>query len=256
MYIKVPILMADPLSIASGIAGILSLAGVILCRSYEYGIAVKDAPADFLRLLDEITSLSGVLFRLQALVNVEGSSSNVNIKGGDTETGPDHDLSLRYSGIKTHYQMTLAGKAGGDINIKSAPPPLLSPCEQVSGLNHPLSECQVLLEEISKALENAMPTSGTSNRSVSEGGEEKQKLGSKFSLKIIKRLCWPMKHHEILEYLNRLERLKATLSLALLKDVAYVNPPLIPIEIETCYSIHTKLTICNKFQNNLQRNTE
>src|SRR5689334_14417751 len=60
--------MADPLSISSGIAGILSLAGLVLSQCYQYGCNVAGAPEEAQKLISEVTSLSGILVGIQAMV--------------------------------------------------------------------------------------------------------------------------------------------------------------------------------------------
>ena len=59
--------MADPLSIGSGIAGLISLAGLVLGQCYKYGCAVADAPGEAKRLAAELATLSGVLVTIQGL---------------------------------------------------------------------------------------------------------------------------------------------------------------------------------------------
>ncbi|CAK1363464.1 unnamed protein product [Cercospora beticola] len=59
--------MADPLSIASGIAGLITLADIIIERTYRYIKNSKNATKDAQRLLLEIQSFSGVLHSLRVL---------------------------------------------------------------------------------------------------------------------------------------------------------------------------------------------
>jgi len=61
------VVMADPLSISSGIAGLISLAGVVIGQCYRYGCAVSGAPEEARRLIAEITGLSGILIGVQSL---------------------------------------------------------------------------------------------------------------------------------------------------------------------------------------------
>ncbi len=60
--------MTDPLSIATGVAGIISLAGVVIGQCYRYGCGVSDAPDEARRLVFEVTGLSGILVGVQGLV--------------------------------------------------------------------------------------------------------------------------------------------------------------------------------------------
>lgn len=59
--------MADPLSIASGIAGLITLADVVIERTYKIIIICKRASEDARRLLREVQSLVGVLKGLHVL---------------------------------------------------------------------------------------------------------------------------------------------------------------------------------------------
>ena len=81
--------MADPVSIASGIAGLISLAGQVSLACYQYGCAVKGAPKDIQDLQNEVTSLAGVLTSVQALVEAKdaGSSSSGQEKSQEVELG-------------------------------------------------------------------------------------------------------------------------------------------------------------------------
>jgi Cdc6-like AAA superfamily ATPase len=57
----------DPLSITAGIAGLITLADIIIERTYNYIRYCKDAATDALRLLTEVQGLLGVLRSLQIL---------------------------------------------------------------------------------------------------------------------------------------------------------------------------------------------
>lgn len=61
--------MADPLSLAASIAGLISLADVIFRTTYKFVRAAKDAKDEIQSLLDEINNLSSVLRRLEALAS-------------------------------------------------------------------------------------------------------------------------------------------------------------------------------------------
>ena len=65
--------MADPLSIASGIAGIITLAGSIVSSTYKYAHAVKGAFSETRALMDEIMSLTGVLTAVKSLLETEAN---------------------------------------------------------------------------------------------------------------------------------------------------------------------------------------
>lgn len=65
--------MADPLSIASAIAGLLALSGTILSSGYKYVHDVKDAPQELRQLLRDTAALDALLDQLRALTSREGA---------------------------------------------------------------------------------------------------------------------------------------------------------------------------------------
>ncbi len=56
--------MADPLSIASGIAGLVTLSAAVLAAGYKYVNSLSSAPEDFKSLIRETASLSAILSQL------------------------------------------------------------------------------------------------------------------------------------------------------------------------------------------------
>lgn len=60
--------MTDPLSVASGIAGLISLAGFAIGQCYRYGCGVSNAPEESKRLVSEVTGLSGILVGVQGII--------------------------------------------------------------------------------------------------------------------------------------------------------------------------------------------
>jgi hypothetical protein len=60
--------MADPFSIAAGVAGILTLAEVVYKQGREFWRECKDCPKELKALILEIHSLKGVLEALQLLI--------------------------------------------------------------------------------------------------------------------------------------------------------------------------------------------
>lgn len=56
--------MAEPLSIASGIAGLITLSTAVLAAGYKYLNSVSSAPEDFKSLVRETASLNAVLSQL------------------------------------------------------------------------------------------------------------------------------------------------------------------------------------------------
>lgn len=67
----------DPLSVSASVAGLITLAELIVSRGYEFLKGVKNAKAEITKLLVEITALFGVLqsLRLVAL-RFEGQQFN------------------------------------------------------------------------------------------------------------------------------------------------------------------------------------
>jgi hypothetical protein len=61
--------MADPLSIASGIAGLVAIADTIFGRVYSYARAVKGAAKEIEELACEIRNLSGILHGLELVLS-------------------------------------------------------------------------------------------------------------------------------------------------------------------------------------------
>lgn len=65
----------DPLSVASGIAGLVTLADVVISRTYNTIIACKHASEDSRKLLSEISALAGVLQSLSSLESKLGAAA-------------------------------------------------------------------------------------------------------------------------------------------------------------------------------------
>ncbi|EMT62613.1 hypothetical protein FOC4_g10006237 [Fusarium odoratissimum] len=61
--------MADPLSLAASIAGLISLADLVFKTTYKFVRAAKDAKDEIQSLVDEINNLASVLRRLEALTS-------------------------------------------------------------------------------------------------------------------------------------------------------------------------------------------
>jgi hypothetical protein len=65
----------DPLSVASGVAGLVTLADVVISRTYNTIIACKHASEDSRRLLREVQALVGILRSLSALEGKLGAAA-------------------------------------------------------------------------------------------------------------------------------------------------------------------------------------
>lgn len=70
--------MADPLSIAASVGGLITLAQVIIGKGYSYCNTVKDCPKEINDLLNEVTPLSGVLLALKPVVHRLASTEDAN----------------------------------------------------------------------------------------------------------------------------------------------------------------------------------
>lgn len=65
----------DPLSVASGVAGLVTLAEVVMSRTYNTIIACKHASEDPRKLLREVQALAGIFQSLVALENKLGAAA-------------------------------------------------------------------------------------------------------------------------------------------------------------------------------------
>lgn len=65
----------DPLSIASGVAGLITLADVVISRTYNTIIACKHASEDSRKLLREVQALLGILQSLSSLESKLGTAA-------------------------------------------------------------------------------------------------------------------------------------------------------------------------------------
>ena len=121
--------MADPLSIVSGVAGILALAGSVASTCYRYGCAVKDGPEEVQRLVEEVTSLSGILNVVKTFIDFPD----------DLDHGDDGDDQYEYR------------------NSEDAPPPYVASRTslEIEYLTEPLDGTRTVLEALNAALKKA-----------------------------------------------------------------------------------------------------
>jgi len=67
--------MADPLSVAGSLAGLVTITDLVFCRAYKYWKAVKGAPAEAVALTSAIGAFSGILHNLYLLAHqLDGES--------------------------------------------------------------------------------------------------------------------------------------------------------------------------------------
>lgn len=59
----------DPLSLTCNIVGVLTVASQLISMGYSYGSSVGDFPEEVRNLIGELTSLSGILSALRAVVD-------------------------------------------------------------------------------------------------------------------------------------------------------------------------------------------
>lgn len=84
----------DPLSIASGIGGLITLADLVISRTYNTIIACKNASEDSRKLLREVQTLPGILPSLATLESKSGASALcAHISAAQV-----------YSTVKKHYK--------------------------------------------------------------------------------------------------------------------------------------------------------
>lgn len=73
--------MADPLSIAASIAGVITLADVVFGRLYKYAKVVKDAPSEVKKLTTLVNDLGGLLNSLARLARaLEGEPFDASLR--------------------------------------------------------------------------------------------------------------------------------------------------------------------------------
>lgn len=68
--------MADPLSISASIAGLMTIADIVIRNGYKYIRAVRDSDKAVAKLISEVNSLSGILHSLRNIAEgLEGESA-------------------------------------------------------------------------------------------------------------------------------------------------------------------------------------
>lgn len=92
--------MGDPLSVASGIAGLLSLAGSILGKCYSYGCGFSSAPDEAKTLAKILTDLNGALVCLQSLASGSGAAAT-----NDRVHKMIEDCNCTLNRVNAHFQL-------------------------------------------------------------------------------------------------------------------------------------------------------
>ena len=122
--------MAEPLSVATGIIGLVELAGSIISTCYQYGCAVKGAPREIQSISNDVSSLAGVLAGVNALVDAHSKR----------ELLPENE--------------SKASRA--DNGQDDQPPPYEDlPHLDLESLRAPIADCHAVLQEIRTALGRA-----------------------------------------------------------------------------------------------------
>ncbi|KAM5529854.1 ankyrin repeat protein [Fusarium oxysporum f. sp. phaseoli] len=110
--------MADPLSIAASIAGILALAGTVIHKTYRYGSDVKGAPDDIANFLRELTITTGLLTALKALAKNDAQTKTKNLTSNGAlasicgkHGSPETVLFLIEKGADVHQPVSHVGTA-------------------------------------------------------------------------------------------------------------------------------------------------
>ncbi|KAL8755199.1 MAG: hypothetical protein Q9199_003807 [Rusavskia elegans] len=177
--------MAEPVSLVASVIAVATLAETVVTKGYQYLKAVKDCPQDVRSLMAEVNVLCGVLDRLGKLFQVTEN---------DTLTAPEDD--------------------GEDANLvsSSVSEDSASPAADTLGTPSFIYECQNTLGQIQDTLHKF----GDSSDTVSQSDYKK----SRFSVDRLrslkaKDLKWPLAKSKTLELIGRLERHKATCTIAL-----------------------------------------
>jgi hypothetical protein len=108
--------MVDPISISSGIAGLLSLAITVAEKSYQYASTVRNASASIASYLRELSALKNVLFKLNELTEARDAVTRLAGTGASmlpamNINGCQHELEM----ILRKLQKRAEGSALGTL---------------------------------------------------------------------------------------------------------------------------------------------
>ncbi|KAI4258950.1 MAG: hypothetical protein L6R42_004822, partial [Xanthoria sp. 1 TBL-2021] len=192
--------MAEPLSLVASVIAVATLAETVVTKCYQYLKVVKDCPQDVRSLMAEVNVLCGVLDRLAKV---------------DTSIAPGDDGED-------------ANSVSSSVSEDSAPP-----AADTLGTPGFVFECQKTLGQIQDILHQF----GNSSDTVSLSGYKKSRfsVARLRSLKA-KDLKWPLAKSKTLELIGRLERHKATCTIALAsRGIAGVHSVLRETELSNKY---------------------
>ena len=151
--------MVDPFSLATGIAGLLSLTIEIVSISYAYGSGVKGAPKAISSIVQELLALKNILSDLQNNVILnpdiaeafEAQSSSVLERLGG--------VSAQHGSVSSHSQIAIQ-------STQAQSPNLLDQCK---------SDLQDLLEKVKKKADHGTMRTAISNLAWPLSESENQK---------------------------------------------------------------------------------
>ncbi|CAO1601837.1 hypothetical protein XANCAGTX0491_005473 [Xanthoria calcicola] len=214
--------MAEPLSFVASVVAVATLAETVVTKGYQYLKVVKESPQEVRSLMAEVNVLCGVLERLGKLVR-------------ETE-------------IDTSAAPGDADKEDANSISSSVFDDLALPPVDTLGTPGFIYECQKTLDQIQGILHNFGDPTNLASRSY----HEKLRF-SVARLKTLKAkdLMWPMAKSKTLELIGRLERHKATCTIALASTgIAGVHSVLRQTELSNQYlaDIRTKQDTMLKLQ--------
>ena len=177
----------DPFSLSVSIAGLISLADLIVTKGTKLYSSVRDAPKDISRLIGEVAALSGILSALNRIVDVQmaplsDKTTKESYLGGHTvqllmqADSQSHDNSVSVTSLDT---------------VRTVEPVLLQTCRQT------LEQLQDIIAKLE-----------------SRPGENFKNAA--------KQVKWIFKEAEINGLLVKLERHKSSFHLAIAADNMYV----------------------------------
>jgi hypothetical protein len=128
----------DPLSIASGIAGLITLAGTVLSIGYGYISSAVVAPKELRMVLSEVATLETILGRVQTLVGefIQTSEEEVEVKlkGRDAKAKAIiRTMSSTAESFRAIQDLGASGAFDEAMSIMTDLQKSLSKCEHVKG---------------------------------------------------------------------------------------------------------------------------
>lgn len=103
--------MAEAFSVTESTTNILQLTEKLVALGYEYIAGIKNAPDDLRQLLNELLSLSNVLFMLQDhLQNSTNSTAPNAVLGSKNDLMSECTLGLKQLKLKLEFKKRIRGK--------------------------------------------------------------------------------------------------------------------------------------------------